>query len=1335
MIQKIKNKGILMTSLLMMLVFSLSTKASHIAGGEITYTCLGGNQYQINLNLFVDCLGFNPGASQTINFTSTCGGTASATVNVTPATTNGQEISQLCAPQLPNSTCSGGTLPGMWLFSYTGVVTLAPPCDTWTMSWSTCCRNLAITNLSSASSNYYIAATLNSGTAPCNSSPQFTAQPIPYVCVGQPVNYSYGVVEPDGDSLYYQLISALDAAGVNSTYNAGYSGTSPIPGITINPNTGLLSFTPSAVGNYVVVVLVTEYDSNGNVVGTVMRDIQFVVQNCTNQVPSPVGGNISSFSGSAVQTGPFSIELCAGNNFSFSASYTDPNPADVLTYISNITAALPGSTITSSGTNPLNLNISWNAPAGTQGQNLTFTVTVQDGACPIQGQQTFVYSVSILDATTTNPDVTICGTQTAQLNAYGGSTFNWSVVSGPPMVVGTNFSCNPCSNPVASPTATTTYAVISDLSGSCDNVDTVTVYVVPNFTYNVTQSSTSSCLLQPIQLDVANLSPAGPGYTFNWSPATYLSGTNIQNPVATITAPGTYTYTVSVTSPQGCVKTDNVTISVVPAVSPVITAHNDTTFCAGSTASLSVTFGNGVPATCGASATGGCAVSTPVVTGTGVISTVYPTPFCGFWNNGRVQMLFTAAELNALGFVGGKITSLALDISQKQSTQPYNGFTIKMGCTSLASLPSAAYQVVPTTVFGPTASTTALGWNTYNFATVYEWDGISNLIVEICYSNASWTSNDVVNKTTTTFASVVASWQDPSPGCTYATPSTGYSQFERPNVRFGTCAVAANPSNYSYLWAPASGSIANATAQNTTAQPVTTTTYTVTVTDIAGGCTSTDSVLVNVINVNALSVTPAGPFCVNGATSTLAVNVPMSYGTWSGPGVNATTGVFNPATAGVGTHQIIFAVNGACGTGADTINITVIPQPDATINVVPNQCSTGTPITMSAATAGGTWSGTGITNTTTGIFNPSVAGVGAHLITYTITTPCVSTDTIYVNVTNQLNSTITHVGPFCSANPAVTLAAVDPGGTWSGTGITNTTTGVFDPSVAGAGNHVITYTISGLCGSVDTDTIQVIASPVISFTSNVTQGCEPTTINFTSTNNQPGGTCSWTFGDGNTSTNCNPSNTYVYAGNYTVTFTYSNTIGCTSTITQPNYITIHSQPVAAFISTPQPTTIINPEVHFLDYSTGQIDNWLWTFGTIGTSAQQNPTYVFPDTGYYAVQLIVTNVYGCADTADQTIAIDQIVLFYAPNAFTPNGNGLNDEFRVYGDGIDKSAFEMRIFNRWGEMIFKSNDYYKGWNGARNNNGDMSELGVYVWKVTFKDFTGKKQERIGHVTLVK
>ena len=187
------------------IVFTNTIKASHIAGGDLSYTCLGGNQYMLNLNLFVDCLGFDPGASQMITATSTCGG--STTVNLTVTNPGGTEISQLCPAQIGNSTCSGGTLPGMWVFNFTGIITLAPPCDTWTLDWEVCCRNGAIINLlTPAGQSSYIQATLNSVTDSCNNSPYFTSQPMPYVCQGQLVNYNYGVVEADGDSLYFSLI-------------------------------------------------------------------------------------------------------------------------------------------------------------------------------------------------------------------------------------------------------------------------------------------------------------------------------------------------------------------------------------------------------------------------------------------------------------------------------------------------------------------------------------------------------------------------------------------------------------------------------------------------------------------------------------------------------------------------------------------------------------------------------------------------------------------------------------------------------------------------------------------------------------------------------------------------------------------------------------------------------------------------------------------------------------------------------------------------------------------------------------------------------------------------
>ncbi|MBX7093073.1 MAG: hypothetical protein K1X56_00005, partial [Flavobacteriales bacterium] len=138
-------------------------------------------------------------------------------------------------------------------------------------------------------------------------------------------------------------------------------------------------------------------------------------------------------------------------------------------------------------------------------------------------------------------------------------------------------------------------------------------------------------------------------------------------------------------------------------------------------------------------------------------------------------------------------------------------------------------------------------------------------------------------------------------------------------------------------------------------------------------------------------------------------------------------------------------------------------------------CDTDPAVGLTASIAGGTWSGTGITNATTGIFDPSIAGVGTHTITYT-PTGCTNPATMNITVSAQLDATITPAGPFCESNAAVNLTAVDAGGTWSGTGITNAANGTFNPATAGAGTHTITYVVgTGACSDTQTTTIQVIA--------------------------------------------------------------------------------------------------------------------------------------------------------------------------------------------------------------------------------------------------------------------
>ncbi|PLW93853.1 MAG: hypothetical protein C0592_04810 [Marinilabiliales bacterium] len=238
----------------------------------------------------------------------------------------------------------------------------------------------------------------------------------------------------------------------------------------------------------------------------------------------------------------------------------------------------------------------------------------------------------------------------------------------------------------------------------------------------------------------------------------------------------------------------------------------------------------------------------------------------------------------------------------------------------------------------------------------------------------------------------------------------------------------------------------------------------------SGNCPDTDTVTVVVDSIIDATINPAGPFCLSDpATNLTAAN---SGGTWAGTGItNASNGTFDPATAGVGNHEITYTTSGNCP-DTDTITVVVDSIIDATIDPAGPFCVNGGIEILTAANTGGTWSGSGITNPSAGTFDPSIAGVGTHEIVYTTSGSCGDTDTAFISVVSQLDATITAAGPFCNTDTIVTLIAASPGGVWSGIGITDPNAGEFNPFIAGIGTHTITYAIAGDCG--DTAMIDIV---------------------------------------------------------------------------------------------------------------------------------------------------------------------------------------------------------------------------------------------------------------------
>lgn len=302
---------LMVISLLAMMMIPNESRASHMAGMDLTYEYTGvPNQYILRLKIYRDCTGIpvttNPGicySSVSLGFSNTIPATQD-TVSTVPNTP--------CVP-LAVPTCPGG-VGDFEEYIFSAVVTLPGQANDWIFAYSECCRNTSITTM--AAGNLFTWASLDNLTAPTNSSPTFTNIAYTRFCVGNTFYYDQAASDIDGDSLVFTLTSAQDGSicpptFTPATYVAPYSATYPVGSstpITIDPNTGVISFTPSTVQVGVIAVLVEEY-RNGVKIGTVERDIQInIVAQCNQILPS--------FENFALTTGPGIIQTtCGGNEY------------------------------------------------------------------------------------------------------------------------------------------------------------------------------------------------------------------------------------------------------------------------------------------------------------------------------------------------------------------------------------------------------------------------------------------------------------------------------------------------------------------------------------------------------------------------------------------------------------------------------------------------------------------------------------------------------------------------------------------------------------------------------------------------------------------------------------------------------------------------------------------------------------------------------------------------------------------------------------------------------------------------------------------------------------
>jgi len=182
----------------------------------------------------------------------------------------------------------------------------------------------------------------------------------------------------------FSLVAARYDASNEVIYDAGFTGVAPIPGLSLNPTTGQLNFTPTVTGNYVVVIRVATFNSASQLIGMVMRDLMFQIVVCGGSPPDPAT-SISSVTGASA-SGVSSVAVCQGAAMCASLVVTDPDPLTVLNITSNATALLPGSTFQVIGTNPATARICWTANTAILPVNVF--IDISDGSCPIENTAT-----------------------------------------------------------------------------------------------------------------------------------------------------------------------------------------------------------------------------------------------------------------------------------------------------------------------------------------------------------------------------------------------------------------------------------------------------------------------------------------------------------------------------------------------------------------------------------------------------------------------------------------------------------------------------------------------------------------------------------------------------------------------------------------------------------------------------------------------------------------------------------------------------------------------------------------------------------------------------------
>ncbi|MBS1634325.1 MAG: T9SS type B sorting domain-containing protein [Bacteroidetes bacterium] len=1063
---------------------------------------------------------------------------------------------------------------------------------------------------------------------------------------------------------------------------------------------------------------------------------------------APSGGNASTASG--LCSGTYTVSVGSSNGCVQTATVHIGNTASFTIGVTTGSVACHGAATGSATLNPSGGTIPYSYTWSPTGGNSNTATNLPAGN----------YNITIADAsgcsgTTTlsiaEPPVLTSAITSNSVSCFGNSTGSATVVASGGVALYTyTWSPSGGNTSVASSLAAGNYTVNILDNNQCSTTATVSIAQPPALTLTVVSASVS-CFGGATGSATATVSGGVLPYTYTWSP----SGGN------SVSASGLNagTYSVAVQDANQC--PIQATAVITQPADLILALTTSSATCGNSNGSSTVTASGGVsPYNYTWTPVGGNASMASSLAPGSYTALVMDANGCSktavtsVLTAGALTTTASGTDISCFGFANGSAT-----VTASGATSPYNYtwtpgnmntaqvsglsagvYTVSVSdqnnCQSTSTVQIIEPPVISTTLsasnvscFGASNGSATITASGGASALTYSWSqgglttqSISSLSVGI-YTVTTRDLNNCTNVSTVTVS---------GPAALTLTVSSTDEVCTQANGSATVTATGGNGS-YTYTWTPSNQHTAVATALSASV-------YTVHVSDI-NSCSSSATVSIASVGNLTTTVASASVTCFGANTGSASISTAGGTGNYTYNWLPAGTAA-NTASVAASLTSGQYSVTVTDVNGCNSTQTLTIQQPsplNASASGV--QICKGQQANVTTIVGGGTapytysWSPTGGSNANLAV-SPTVT------TTYTLqvsdSKSCTASPVVVtVQVSPSLSLTVSGPSVTCAGTTASLTAHASGGnGNYQYSWMPGNLSGASVNPVINS-NVQYTVTVSDNCTTQPaqaTISVTALPAPLIHIANTNAKACPPLCVSFfDSTLIQSGIVTSWQwqFSNGDVSAQSTPYVCFMQSGNYTGTLTVQTSNGCPVQPAVISGIDIYPVPVADFVSDTYETTFTNPIFQLSNTSPGS-NQVSWLADGYSYSGD-NITLNLGNEGIYPVKLVAVNNFGCRDSVTKNLVVKSDFTLYAPNAFTPNGDIFNAVFMPVGMGWKEETFTLYIFDRWGNVLYKTTDTHKGWDGTKQ--GVVVEQDVYVWKVELDDIFNKHHSVTGSVSVIR